>query len=288
MSKGGLGGGGLNALFASSSEEYGTKDDINEGTTEVALDLIVPNPNQPRTSFDEAGIQELANSIQTQGLLQPIVVRPAGKKYQIIAGERRWQACRSLDMKKVPVRIMRVDDQKMLELALIENLQRSDLNAIEEAKGYKRLTEMSKLTQAQVAETVSKSRSAIANAMRLLDLPEEVQELLYNGSLSAGHARAILALPDDESRIEVAKKVALEKRSVRDTENLVRLKAAGKSEHTPRVPTPRLYKAVARKLRQSFDTNVRVKTVQGKNRIEIEFKDEEDLERLFDLISKKE
>lgn len=287
MSKGGLGGGGLNALFASSSEEYGTKDTVNEGTTEVALELIVPNPNQPRTNFDETSIQELANSIQTQGLLQPIVVRPAGKKYQIIAGERRWQACRSLDMKKIPVRIMHVDDQKMLELALIENLQRSDLNAIEEAKGYKRLIEMSRLTQAQLAETVSKSRSAIANAMRLLDLPDEVQELLYEGGLSAGHARAILALPDEESRIEIARKVASEKCSVRETENLVRLRAAGSVEHKPRVPAPRFYKTVARKLRQSFDTNVRVKTVRGKNRIEIEFKDEEDLERLFDLIAKK-
>lgn len=258
-------------------------------TNELPLDSIIPNPHQPRTDFDDAGITELAASIKKDGLLQPIVVRPDGKNYQIIAGERRWQACRTLEMKTVPVKIMEADEVRTLELALIENLQRTNLNAIEEARGYKALINASNMTQGQLAETVSKSRAAITNALRLLDLPEEVQEYLYEGKITAGHARAILAVPDEDRRIKLANKVVENKLSVRDTENMAKLFSTQQDIETAhRVSAPRSFKTVARKLRQQLETPVRVKNSRGKNRIEIEFKDEEDLVRIFSLLSEKQ
>ena len=163
---------------------------------EVDLNSIEPNPDQPRTYFKQEEIEELATSIERDGLLQPILVRSIAKgRYQIIAGERRWQACKSLGLKTVPIRIKEADDDKALELALIENIQRSDLNPIEEAYGYRRLMERQNMTQSEVAQAVSKGRSTIANSLRLLELPEDAQQLLFEEKISAGHARAILSIP---------------------------------------------------------------------------------------------
>ncbi|WP_244902619.1 ParB/RepB/Spo0J family partition protein [Raoultibacter timonensis] len=255
---------------------------------EVELTSIEPNPDQPRTNFKQEEIEELASSIEKDGLLQPILVRSmANGKYQIIAGERRWQACRSLGLKTVPIRIKEADDDKALELALIENIQRSDLNPIEEAYGYRRLMERQNMTQSEVAQAVSKGRSTIANSLRLLELPEDAQQLLFEEKISAGHARAILSIPSKEGRQKLTEKMVQEKISVREAETLARLFAGKKEkgENTARIPTPKMFKSVARALRESFNTNVRVKTVQGKNKIEIEFKDEEELERLFETMT---
>lgn len=260
---------------------------VEKGDTEVPIDLVQPNPDQPRTNFKKEEIEELASSIEREGLLQPILVRPLGKGYQIIAGERRWQACKSNGMKKVPIRVREVDDDKALELALIENIQRSDLNPIEEAYGYRRLMERKGMTQSEVAETVSKGRSTVANAMRLLELPEDAQQLLFEEKISSGHARAILSIPTNEGRQRLTEKMVKEKISVRESEVLARLFAGAQKKEgsSNRVPTPIAFKNVARELRGVLQTNVKVKTVQGKNKIEIEFKDEEELERLFEKIS---
>ena len=251
----------------------------------VDIDLVAPNPDQPRTSFDKEELAELSKSIEKEGLLQPILVRKMdGGTYQIIAGERRWQACKLAGLKQVPVRVKDVKDDKALELALIENIQRSDLNPIEEAYGYKRLMERQHLTQAEVARAVSKGRSTIANALRLLELPEDAQQMLFEGKITAGHARAILSVPTPEGREKLTNKLREEKLSVRQTENLARLlagQAAAKSEDHKRPATPPVFKKAARELRQHFNTGVRIKSVRGKNKIEIEFKDEADLERLF-------
>lgn len=256
-------------------------------TDEVDVARIFPNPDQPRKQFNAEELEELSASIAKDGLLQPILVREVGDKYEIIAGERRWQACRLAGMKKVPIRIKNVDDSKVLELALIENLQRSDLNPIEEAYGYKRMMEAGKKTQSDVAAAVSKGRSTIANALRLLDLPEEAQQLLYEEKITAGHARAILSIPSEEGRMQLVEKLRRDKISVREAESLARL-IAGKlaaAKNPPKPPAPPLYKKAAKTLGSAFNTKVRIKSANGKNRIEIEFKDEEDLQRIFDMMS---
>jgi ParB family transcriptional regulator, chromosome partitioning protein len=280
VSKRGLGR-GLSALIPSASQESHTSEDVRE----LAIELISPNPDQPRTDMDEEGIGELSDSISKVGLLQPIIVRPLGDGYQIIAGERRWRACRAAGLERVAVRVLSVSDTESLEIALIENLQRDDLNAIEEARGYKRLLSEHQMTQAELADKVSKSRSAITNALRLLDLPEEVQELVYAGSLTAGHARAVLSVPDEATRMRLADKIVAEGLSVREAENLARLFAAGQIQREPRPATPKSFKMIARRLRRLFGTNVRVKQGKDKNRIEIEFRSEEELERIVNLMT---
>lgn len=249
---------------------------------EVALELIEPNPDQPRTNFKKEELEELAESIQKNGLLQPIVVRKVGDKYQIIAGERRWQACNLIEATTAPVRVIEADDDEAILLALIENIQRSDLNPIEEAYGYRRMMERGKMTQTQVAQAVSKGRSTIANALRLLELPEQAQELLFEDVITAGHARAILSVPDKEGRTKLTQKLAEEKLSVRETEAIARLMAGKKdAKKTEKPQTPKSYKTVARALRDALQTDVRIKSSKGKNKIEIAFKDEADLERLY-------
>ena len=249
--------------------------------TKVPIDKINPNPNQPRTHFNETLLNELADSIRENGVLQPLLVRKKGKGYEIIAGERRYQASKIAGLEELPVIVKEVDDQKMLELALIENLQRSDLNPIEEAKGYRQLIKASGMTQEALSKAVSKSRSSITNSLRLLDLPEPVQQYLFNGRLTAGHARAILAVPYEEQRIKLADKVVAEGLSVRATENLAPLFSVGETPRTPRPVMPQSYKRAARVLRQALNTNVKVKSSRGKNKIEIEFKDEEELTRIL-------
>ena len=278
--KGGLGK-GISALLADAAAESGSNSIIEE----IPVEKICPNPNQPRTEFDDEGIDELAASIEKQGLLQPIVVRPLGDKYEIIAGERRWQACKKLGKEAIPATVLQVDSSKSFELALIENLQRINLNPVEEARGYKELIAVTGMSQTQVAEAVSKSRVYITNALRLLELPEPVLTYLYQGSITSGHARAILSVPDDEKRQRLAEKVVNEKLSVRETESIARLLAAPGGDFPKRPEVPRAYKAVARLLKQQFGTNVRIKNTRGKNKIEIEFKDEADLERIYRMIN---
>lgn len=257
---------------------------VEKVSNEVPIDSVRPNPDQPRTQFKKEELQELSSSIEAHGLLQPILVRKTGADtYEIIAGERRWQACKMAGLKKIPICIKEADDDNSLELALIENIQRSNLNPIEEAYGYRRLMERRNMTQSEVAQVMSKGRSTVANALRLLDLPERAQQLLFEEKITAGHARAILSIPSKEGREKLTQKLVDEKLSVRETEAIARLLSGKKetSESTPRTPTPPAFKSVAKSLRRAFGTNVRVKTVKGKNKIEIEFKDEEDLERIF-------
>lgn len=278
--KGGLGK-GLSALFSDSSQE--TK--LESGVQEIEINRIEPNPDQPRTAIDEERIAELSASIALHGVLQPIMVRPVGEKYQIIAGERRWRAARLAGLEKVPVIIKNSGDTETLEIALIENLQREDLNAIEAAYGYKRLIEQHNMKQTELAERVSKSRSAITNTLRLLDLPEEVQELLYAGKLTAGHARAVLSIADEESRIKLAQKIVDGNLSVREAEGLARLLEGGAMPKSARPIAPKSFKTVARKLRKILESKVRVKQTKDKNKIEIEFEDEDDLMRIFNILA---
>ena len=273
-------GRGLNALMGEAQTETGSV----ASDTLVDITKIQPNPNQPRTHFNETLLQELSESIRENGVLQPLLVRKKGQKYEIIAGERRYQASKLAGIEKLPVIIKDVDDQKMLELALIENLQRSDLNPIEEAKGYKQLLKESGMTQEALSKAVSKSRSAITNSLRLLDLPDEVQQFLFDGKMTAGHARAILAVPFEDARIRLAQKVVNEGLSVRATENLAPLFSVGEEPKKSKAVTPQSYKKAARALRQVFNTNVKVKSSRGKNKIEIEFKDEEELSQILSVV----
>lgn len=281
--RGGLGR-GLNALVSEAEYETGgSASSASNAASETKLPIedIVPNPNQPRIHFNETELRELSESIQEHGVLQPLLVRKHGNGYEIIAGERRYQASKLAGLEELPVIIKDVDDEQMLALALIENLQRSDLNPVEEAKGYRQLIDASGMTQEALSKAVSKSRSAITNSLRLLDLPEVVQHMIFEGKLTAGHARAILAVPYEDARINLAEKVVAEGLSVRATENLAPLFSAGETPKTTRPATPQSFKKAARVLRQVFNTNVRVKSSRGKNKIEIEFKDEEELSRIL-------
>ena len=283
MSRRGLGR-GLSALIPSASQESQTSEDVRE----LSVDMISPNPDQPRTDLDDDSIAELADSISKFGLLNPVLVRPHGEGYQIIAGERRWRASRVAGLERIPVCVRASTETESLEMALIENLQRRDLNAIEEARGYRKLLTGHSMTQSELADKVSKSRSTITNALRLLDLPEEVQELVYDGKMTAGHARAVLSVPDDEVRAKLAKRIVEDGLSVRETENLARLYAAGQTERTQRPATPKTFKVVARKLRRLLNTNVKVKLTKDKGKIEIDFHGEEELERIFRLLTEAE
>lgn len=273
--KSGLGR-GLNALISEANAETG-----NEPEAVLSISEIVRNPNQPRKTFDEDKLAELADSIRQNGVLQPILVRRKGQKYEIVAGERRYQASKLAGLKEIPAVVREIDDDKVFQLALIENLQRSDLSPIEEAKGYKQLLTNRSLTQEELAKILSKSRSAIANTLRLMDLPVEVQHMMEQGLLTAGHARAILAVPSEDGRIKLAKKVVTESLTVRQTENLAPLFSVEHTETRTRVAAPQSFKRAARELRKMLDTNVKVKQVRGKNKIEIEFKDEDELARIL-------
>ncbi len=263
-----------------------TREEGVKQTDEININYIEPNPDQPRSSFKKEELEELASSIERDGLLQPILVRKVDKnKYQIIAGERRYQACKQIGLKKVPVRVKEASESKALELALIENIQRSDLNPIEEAYGYRRIMERQKITQAELARMMSKGRSTIANSLRLLDLPEDAQQLLFEEKITSGHARAILSVEKKEDRQSLTEKLVKEKLSVRETENIARLlnnrpKKTGEKKQA----TPATYKAVAKELTNKLGTSVKVRSSKGKNKIEILFEDEKDLERIYELM----
>ena len=251
----------------------------------LPLDRIRPNKGQPRRTFDDAQLAELADSIRQNGILQPLLVRDRGDYYEIVAGERRYQAARAAGLDEVPVIIRDVSDDDVFKLALIENLQRSDLSPLEEANGYRQLIREKGLTQEELARILSKSRSTITNTLRLLDLPDEVQELVETGRLTAGHARAILAVPDEEGRIALAKRVVSEHLSVRQTESLASTFSVNQEDKPRRAPLPQSFKRAARQMRLALDTNVRVKNVRGKNKIEIEFASEDELAHIVDLLA---
>ena len=273
-------GKGLNALFTETAAESGSEPEAS-----LPIASIVRNPDQPRKSFDETQLSELSDSIKQNGVLQPILVRKKGDKYEIVAGERRYQASKLAGLKEIPAIVREIDDAEVFQLALIENLQRSDLTPIEEARGYRQLLDTKGLTQEGLAKILSKSRSAIANTLRLMDLPQEVQDMMEEGQITAGHARAILAVPTEEGRIKLAQKVVAENLTVRQTENLAPLFSVTRDEIKPKNPAPQYFKRAARTLRQALDTTVKVKQVRGKNKIEIEFKDEDDLARIIDQLS---
>lgn len=252
----------------------------------LPISEIKPNKGQPRKTFRPEELAELTDSIKQNGILQPLLVRKKGSGYEIVAGERRYQAAKAAGLSEVPVVIREISDDEVFKLALIENLQRSDLSPLEEAQGYRQLIKEKGLTQEELAKILSKSRSAITNTLRLLDLPEEVQGLVEEGKLTAGHARAILAVPSEEGRIQLAQKVVAERLSVRQTESLASLFSVNKTdEPVRRAPVPQSFKRAARQIRLALDTNVKVKNVRGKNKIEIEFSSEDQLAHIVDLLA---
>ena len=259
------------------------------GSVMLPISQVEPGIKQPRKRFDEESLSDLAESIRTHGLIQPLTVRRLSSGYyQIIAGERRWRASKQAGLTEVPAVIIEADDRKVMELGLIENLQREDLNPIEEAGGYKVLVEEYGLTQEEVARQVGKSRSAVANAMRLLSLPDAVRMLLEEGRLSAGHARAILSVPGGELQKRLAQKVVEEDLSVRQTESMAKRisQAAEEAEETPPTPDPmKIYRDAAAK-DLSARLGRKVSIVQGtkKGRVELEYYGDEDLTALLEAL----
>lgn len=278
--KGGLGK-GLDALFMDNSMEEEAKSAVK-----LKLNEIEPNREQPRKSFDEEALEELANSISTHGVIQPLLVRPlADGGYQLIAGERRWRASRMAGLTEVPVVIREMSDSEAMELALVENLQREDLNPIEEAQGLALLMETYGLTQEQAAKRVGKSRPAVANAMRLLALPQDVLAMVERGDLSAGHARAILPLENDEQITALANEIIKKNLSVRETERAVKVLLKGDVKREKRVKKrDTYYDEVELAVSQSLGRKAKVSLSGGnKGTLEIEFFGKDDLEKLMKL-----
>ena len=257
-----------------------------ERALEVDSDLLRPNKFQPRTHMDDERIEALARSIRSNGIIQPIVVRKVDGGYEIIAGERRWRAAQRAGLLKVPVVVQDIPEDRLLAVALIENIQREDLNPIEEATAYRRLADEFHLTQDQIADAVGKDRSSIANYVRLLKLPQEVRENVGSGTLSMGHARAILGLPDEASQLRISRDVVAKGLSVRETEALVKKAAqpaSVKEERTKDVHT----RAAEDRLRFALGTRVRIERRGKGGRIEIDFSNENELQRLFEQLTEK-
>ncbi len=258
------------------------------GSLSLPISQVEPGLKQPRKRFDEESLQDLADSIRTHGVIQPLTVRRlASGYYQIIAGERRWRAAKIAGLTEIPAVIIEADDRKVMELGLIENLQREDLNPVEEANGYKVLMDEYGLTQEEVAQRVGKSRPAVANALRLLALPDPVHQLLEEGKLSAGHARAILAAPTGELQKKLAQKVIAEDLSVRQTEALAKRLAAGEKEPSSPPPGPDLtiyLRAAEKSLAARFGRKVSIISGKKKGKIELEYYNPEDLNTLLDLL----
>ena len=255
------------------------------GDTMMKISDIEPNREQPRKNFDKEALQELADSIKQFGIIQPIVVQKKDDYYEIIAGERRWRAAKFAKLKEVPVIIKEYSDREVMEIALIENIQRKDLNPIEEALAYKSLIDEYSLKQEELANRVSKSRTAIANSMRLLKLTDSVQNMLINDEISMGHARALLTLEQEDLQIEAAKTIVSKGLSVRDTEKLVKSILNPKQVKLP-IPSAEaaIYDAIANKLREKMGTKVSINHKKnGKGKIEIEYYSQEELERLLEM-----
>lgn len=279
MAKRGLGR-GLSSLIPTLGS---TADVVLE---EIPVGDISPSPNQPRKQFDQEAFEELVASIGRHGLVQPVVVRPKGSGFELVAGERRWRAAKEAGLKTVPAIVKQSTDGQSLELALIENIQREDLNALEEAAAYQKLIGDFKLTQAELADRVGKNRTTITNTLRLLQLPDSIKQLILEGQLSSGHARALLALENEDQQRKLAEKVLAEGLSVRQTESLVRLWQLA-ADGAPARPPVRSFGTAARQLAGALSARVRVRMSGGKGKIEIEFKSEEELKRICDLVAPK-
>ena len=274
-------GKGLGALLGESAMQPAPEG----GALLLPLQKVEPNPDQPRRRFDEAALQELADSVRQHGIIQPLTVRklPSGF-YQIIAGERRWRAARMAGLREVPVTVIEADDKKAMELALIENLQRADLDPIEEAQGYQQLMQEYGMTHSAVADRVGRSRPAVANALRLLALSAPVLDMVAGGAISAGHARAILTLPDENTQLAVAQRVQNLQLSVRQTELMC--KNMSKPSRKEPAPAPAVdYIAVCeRDLSRSLGRGVKIRHGKRKGRLELEYYGEDDLQRLLDAL----
>lgn len=274
-------GRGLGALLTDYSE-----NDAAQAVTTLPLQRIEPNPNQPRKRFDEVELQALADSIAQHGLLQPLAVRDMGNGYyQIIAGERRWRACRLAGLSEVPVTVVEADDRTVMELALVENLQREDLNPMEEAEGYRVLLKEYGLTQEQAAQQVGKSRSAVANALRLLTLSDEVRALVENGELTAGHARALLTLPNGRLQKAAAQKILALRLSVRQAEAMCKRMAAEEKPKEEPEPLAVDYIAECEKhLTRRLGRRVHIVNGKRKGRVELDFYGDDDLQKLYEAL----
>ncbi len=277
MNKHGLGK-GLGALIRENDQ------DVGSSISELRITELEANQNQPRRNFDDQSLQELADSIKQHGVVQPIIVRKIDENYQIVAGERRWRAARLAGLKSVPVVVKDYSNIQVMEIALIENLQRQDLNAIEEAIAYKSLIEEHDMTQEEISEKIGRSRSAIANTLRLLNLPGEIKEFVVQGKISAGHARALLSITDKKRQIEIALKIIDQQLNVRDIEKLVMQKEKGepKKENKKSVEIIELEE----RLKKALATKVSIVHKKSKGKIEIEYYNNDDLERILELLEK--
>jgi ParB family chromosome partitioning protein len=274
-------GRGLGALLSSDSTI-----DLGAEPTEVDVDAIVPGPMQPRTHFDEGALEGLADSIRSQGVIQPLLVRRRGDRYELIAGERRWRAARLAGLAKVPVVIRDVADKDLLEIALIENIQRENLNPIEEAQAYQRLIENVGLTQEALATRVGRDRSYITNYLRLLKLPDDLQQLVVEGRLSTGHARTILGLSHIDQQRKLARQVIDGGLSVRATEHLVRKAVDGTAPPKTASAVDPNIRAAETKLRRALGTQVRIVQLrgEGQGKVEISFFSNQDLDRIYNFL----
>jgi ParB family chromosome partitioning protein len=254
---------------------------------EVDLDRIRPGGHQPRSRFEESAVRELADSISRSGVIQPVILTPEGKGYVLVAGERRWRAAQRAGLLRIPAIVREIGPEQRLEIALVENIQREDLNPIEEARAYRTMVRKLGMTQGEVASRLGKSRSAVANSIRLLDLPARVQAMVEEGKLGMGHARALLGLEEPEERERLARQAAKEGLSARQVEQLVqqlRRGAASKSSRVPRQRDPNVVAAEER-LTRALQTRVAIRPGRGSaGRVEIHFKGEEELQRLYEII----
>ena len=284
---------GISSSSGSANSNKAKEDKSSEkksGETIVNITKVEPNREQPRKNFDEDALEELAESIKQFGLLQPILVQDRKTYYEIIAGERRWRAAKKAGLKEVPVIIKNLTEQEIVEISLIENIQREDLNPIEEAQAYKRLLTEFNLKQDEVAERVAKSRTAVTNSMRLLKLCDNVQQMIIDGMISTGHARALISIEDPEQQYTVAQQIFDEKLSVRDVEKLVKnlnQPPKVKKAITTDKSLEAVYQNIEENLKQKLSTKVSITPKgNGTGKIEIEFYSHEDLEKLMDLLSK--
>jgi ParB-like protein len=281
-------GKGLNSLLGSNNILSSSENDNNEKVMELDINKITPNKNQPRTIFNEISLQELADSITEVGVLQPITVKKIDDYYEIIAGERRWRASRIAGLKTIPAIVKDLEGLKALEAALIENIQREDLNPIEEALTYVRFSQEFNLSQEEIAKKVGKSRPSIANAMRLLNLDKRVQTFVKECKLSNGHARALLSINNNDLQFELAEKIIEEELSVRQTEELIKIALESKNNEETRKIThnpeaARTYLALAKDLKTIFGTKVNIKNGKNKGKIEIEYYSQDELDRLIGM-----
>jgi ParB family chromosome partitioning protein len=280
-------GRGLSALIRDTAPPPPREQPVVERgkPTELDIDLLTPNPRQPRGHIDDARLEELAQSIRANGVIQPIVVRRVNDGYEIVAGERRWRASQRAGLLKVPVAVRDVPDDKLLEVALIENIQRENLNPIEEAQAYRRLTDELQLSQETIAAQVGKDRATIANYMRLLRLPAEVRTALAEGALSMGHARALLSLTDEAEQRRVGRDVIARGLSVRETEALVRSETAPKPETPQERRVDANTRAAEETLKLALGTRVRIVRKGKGGRIEVDFTNEQELQRLYEKLT---